>query len=137
MNRQATQQALQAKAHRIWDKFTRSFPKLRDFVCPTILLNGRYTRSAGMCYYEQNRIDISLKYFLFHENIVSNDILIHELAHQVQYNIYGKKAMKALNGHGIEWQNIMKIYGAKPDRFHYLSIPPMKLAEMMEIYNGQ
>lgn len=137
MNRAAIQKSLQDRAILLWAKFTRSHPRLAVFECPKIVLNGRYTRSAGMSFYTLNRIDISLKFFIFHETIIKNEILVHELAHQVQYNLYGEKAMKANNGHGVEWQNIMKIHGAKPDRYHELTIPPISLNEMIELYDSK
>lgn len=133
MNRVQETQKLQSYAETVWEVAAEIFPALVKFDCPQIVLNGRYTRVAGMSFYMLNKIDISLKYYIFHKKQVINTILVHELAHQITYNLYGDKAMKAENGHGIEWQFVMLKLGQTPNRFHELSIPNMKLSEMLEL----
>ena len=133
MNRDQEIKKLQAYAETVWAECAEIFPALVKFDCPQIVFNARYTRTAGMSFYTLNKIDISLKYYIFHKKHVITEILVHELAHQITYNIYGDKAMKAENGHGWEWQSVMVKLGKIPARFHQLSIPSMKLSEMLEI----
>jgi len=131
MDRKKITAKLQAHAQSAWETFIEIYPRLARFDCPKIVLNGRYTRSAGMCFYTLNKIDISLKYYLFHENHILTNTLVHELAHQVDYNLNGED--NKLQGHGVKWQKIMTDYGIPADRFHTMAIPNMKLSEMVEL----
>ena len=128
---------LQAHALRAWDVFIELYPRLAKFDCPKIVLNGRFYKTAGMAYTTLNRIDLSLKYYLFHRKHMINDTLIHELAHQVDANLHGEENTKALQGHGETWCKIMTDYGLKPNRYHELAIPNMKRSEMLEAYNAK
>lgn len=132
MNRDQETKKLQAHAQKAWETFCEIYPRLVKFDCPKIVLNGRFSRTGGMCYFTINKIDISLKFYIFNPNIIINDTLIHELAHQVDYNLNGEKGMKALNGHGDNWQKIMNDYGLPANRFHFMTIPNMKLSEMLQ-----
>lgn len=123
----------QAHAASVWDTFIEIYPRLVKFDCPKIILCGRLSRSGGLCFYTLNKIKVSLKYYLFFGHGPLMDVIIHELAHQVDYNLNGPDNMKAENGHGINWQNIMIKYGAKPDRYLALIMPKMTLAELMEL----
>lgn len=128
---------LQAHARAAWNNFIEIYPRLVKFDCPRITLNGRFSKAAGMCYMEDNHIALSLKYYIFNQKHIITDTLVHELAHQVDYNLHGLKDMKALQGHGPKWQKIMNDYGLPADRYHTLSIPNMKLSEMLEIHNAK
>lgn len=133
MDRFKETQKIQDHAQRVWDLFIEIYPRLVKFDCPKIVLNGRFTKSAGMCYYELNKIDISLKYYIFNETHIITDTLVHELAHQVTYNLYGGESCRKLQGHGVEWCKVMSDYGLEPNRYHTLAIPNMKLSEMLEL----
>jgi hypothetical protein len=47
-------------------------------------------------------------------------ILPHEIAHQVDYNLFGTSEEKT--GHGIMWQSIMLDYGLEPTPYHMMDI---------------
>ena len=125
---------IQAIAETVWENFTEIFPKLAKFDCPKIVLNGRFSSHAGMCYYELNKIDISLKYYLVHKAHILADTLVHEIAHQVTYNLHGEDSCRKLQGHGVEWCDVMVKYGLEPNRYHKMVIPKMKLQEMIDKY---
>lgn len=137
MDRIKETKLLNARAARAWDVFIELYPRLVKFDCPIIVLNGRFTKTAGMAYTTLNKIDISLKFYLFHRNHILNNTLIHEIAHQVDSNLYGEENTKALQGHGPTWCKIMNDYGLPADRYHSLSIPDLKLSEMLEAYNAK
>jgi predicted SprT family Zn-dependent metalloprotease len=47
-------------------------------------------------------------------------ILPHELAHQIDFNLFGESEKK--HGHGKNWVNVMVKLGLEPNRYHSLEI---------------
>lgn len=131
MDRTKETAKIQARAQKAWEKFQELFPRLLRRKCPIIILNGRYTTSAGMCYQELHVIHLSLKYYLFNKREMLEDTLIHELAHSVDFCLNGLDTK--LQGHGPKWQNIMLEYGLKPTRYHEMTIPKISLKEMLAL----
>jgi SprT protein len=80
---------------------------------------GTAAGTARVCH---NIIDINP--VLASENF--DDILTrtapHEVAHIVQYQRFGVRSLKALGGHGKEWQGIMRDFGLEPSRYHSMSV---------------
>lgn len=134
MNRTTETLKLQSLANDAWGILCECYPKVTSYDPPKIVLCGRLSRSAGLCFYTLNQIKISLKHYIYHQEYIINQVLPHELAHQVQFNLYGSRAMKAENGHGKEWRDIMAAYGIPADRFHELTIPQLPLAKMLGKY---
>ena len=120
MNRTELQQNLEAELMLIWDAFCEIYPQLVKFDPPVIVLNGRFTRTAGCCEVEKNRIEIGTKFFPKFENEMISVILPHEVAHQVDFNLYGLP--KNNRWHGKTWQKIMVNYGLEPNPYHTLEI---------------
>lgn len=120
MNKTELLRILEAETAIIWDMFCEIYPKLTRFDPPTIVLNGRFTKTAGCCEVENNRIQIGTKFFDKFENEMLNVILPHEIAHQVDYNLNGLP--KNNRWHGANWQIIMVAYGLEPHAYHSLEI---------------
>ena len=120
-------QALQAdwlNAHvsRIWDSYTEIWPKLARFDAPKISINNRFTRCAGMCYQEENRIELGGKFILdkrYKANMLAV-ILPHELAHQIDFNLFGESELKC--GHGEKWREVMLKLGLAPNKHHSMEL---------------
>ena len=104
---------------RQWHKFVLLYPELQHFEMPEIVLNGRLKTTAGRCYQTLNRIEFGTGFWLHSTEytvIMSHEIVPHELAHQVDFNLYGESEKKC--GHGKTWNQIMLNYGLAPKRFH-------------------
>jgi len=77
---------------------------------PAIVLNGRLTRTLGRAWVDSNPqiIDLSVKNMLTNLNLYRSDIIAHELAHIVAYNLFRDE------GHGKAWKQIMVTIGLTP-----------------------
>jgi hypothetical protein len=111
---------IQAEATKIWVRYTNIYIGLAGFQKPTIKLNGRLTKTAGRCFMETNYIDLGTKFFERNYARMFEEILVHEIAHQVDYNLNG--APKGNRWHGRTWQQIMLNYGAVPNTYHDMVI---------------
>lgn len=107
---------LNAHAVTAWDMFSTIYPSLAKQNHPTIFLNNRFTRTAGVCKVEQNRIELGYKFFENHAEEMFCIILPHEIAHQIDYNLHGLP--KNNRWHGKTWQQIMVNFGLKPELYH-------------------
>lgn len=69
---------------------------------------------------EMTECCININPVLLNENIeyVVNQTVPHEVAHVVAYSVYSN----AIRGHGIEWSNIMRLFGCEPNRCHQLNV---------------
>lgn len=112
---------INAHARRIWLAYAGIYSKLQKYPTPKIVLCNRLTKTIGKCYYWENRIHLANKFFPRNLNIMLSDILPHEIAHQVSYNLYGE-AEQERKAHGIKWQEIMFSYGIFPHVTYDISI---------------
>lgn len=114
---------LNAQGNIIWNKLQIIHPKLRSSSCPNIILNNRFTATAGMAYQHDRRIEMATKFIIHSVDyyaMMFNVILPHELAHIADYDLFGESNKKC--GHGDNWKMIMFQLGLKPDKYH-----PMRL----------
>jgi predicted SprT family Zn-dependent metalloprotease len=111
-----TNQELQGIGDSVWAKFRRIYPKLNFFTAPSIEFNKRLSSTAGRCFYEQNKIDISWKLYQIDSKEILEQTVPHEYAHQVSWNMY--KAP----GHCATWKSIMVAYGLEPVRCHSIGV---------------
>jgi hypothetical protein len=116
MNKAQLTQALQARLDTVWGIYCDINKRLIGFQKPTIVLNGRLSKTAGRCFMESNHIDIGTKFLMAHYDQVMAETVPHEIAHQIDYNLYGIPAGN--RWHGKTWQNIMLQLGVKPDTYH-------------------
>jgi predicted SprT family Zn-dependent metalloprotease len=123
MYRLTREQALEItldSAQGIWRRFNDIFPALYAFEMPKIELNGRFTVTAGTTFYRINTIELGYKFYDRYLVNMLTVILPHEIAHQVDYNLFGKSEVE--HGHGMNWCAIMRAYGLEPDRYHDMRI---------------
>lgn len=113
------QETLQSIAESLWLEYCEIFPKLVKFDCPKIVLNNRLSATAGRCFSWKNEIDLASKFFIKHKAEMLRVILPHELAHQIDVNLYG-----AYNRdyHRQSWKTIMVKIGLPPDRCHNMKL---------------
>lgn len=113
---------LNSHTAKLWEDYCEIFPKLIRYNPPKIILNNRLTRTAGRCFQSENFIDLGAKFFFKPENKTPmlRVILVHEIAHQIDWNLYGESEKKC--GHGKKWCEIMVQLGLPADKYHTLSI---------------
>lgn len=110
-------------AEAVWTKLCRTYPELGSFPIPAVALNNRTWKTAGSCYQETNRIELSTKFLqssrINHRKML-RIILPHELIHQADFNLHGLSEKRC--GHGQTWQKIMLKYGLPADKYHDMEI---------------
>ena len=107
----------------VWDNLCELYPNLVRFNEPKIRLNPYFWRTAGVCFQEQNVIELAYKFFKSSQNYRDNMfevILPHEIIHQGDYNLFGDSEL--ICGHGENWQKIMVQYGLPADKCHHMEI---------------
>lgn len=118
MTRTELLKILNRQANIVWNTYCEIYPQLVKFDCPIIELNGRFTKTAGNCAVEHNIINLGWKFFPKHSDEMINVVLPHEIAHQVDYNLFGLPK----RWHGKTWQDIMIKYGLPPNPYHNMEI---------------
>lgn len=73
----------------------------------------RYRTTAGRAHFRENLITLSASILDTEEKL--RDTLIHEYAHLLAYERYGRRGG---TGHGPAWQHAMRELGAKPEVRH-------------------
>ena len=111
---------MQILCNKYWDTYCEVFPDLVKFDPPKIIVNNRLTKCAGYCDMQNNTIHMGGKYFTQFMDNMRKVILPHELAHQIDYNLFGWKAYK--KHHGKLWQNIMINIGQEPNPYHSMEL---------------
>ena len=111
---------IQELTENLWAEYCLLFPRLVRFDPPKIVRNNRFTRTAGCCYQETNTIDLGWKFFPKNHLAMLTVILPHELAHQIDFNLYGVSEKKC--GHGKNWCDIMTKIGLPANKYHSLTI---------------
>ena len=107
-------------AANVWGNFAEIYPALVRYDVPKIILCNRLTRTAGKCYQFERKIHLGHKFFAKNHNEMVLTILPHELAHQVDFDLFGESEKSC--GHGKKWQKIMVQYGLAPNKYHSLTI---------------
>ncbi len=121
MDRAKLQTLVTSEAETIWDAMCEIYPHLAKFNPPKIELNPYCWKTAGSCFQDQNRVSLSLKFFKYHFDTMIDVILPHEIAHQVDYNLFGESEKRC--GHGKNWKMIMLAYGLPANPYHSMNIP--------------
>ena len=67
-------------------------------------------RSLGTCSYSQKEIRLSRWYVELNDLSEVTDTILHEIAHALAYDRYGKLGM----GHGVLWKKVCREIGAIP-----------------------
>lgn len=103
-----------------WERFIEYYPALVKFDPPKMVLCNRLTRTAGKTYQEVRKIHLANKFFARNRVEMLKIILPHELAHQVDFDLFGESEKKC--GHGKKWQEIMVKFGIPANKYHSLVI---------------
>ena len=98
-----------------WAFFRSLYPSI--LAMPSVVINKRLKTTAGLCYAEARRIELSAELMAHNLEEFRRVIIPHELAHQVDWDVYQK------DGHGPTWKGIMVRFGLPPDRCHNLTNP--------------
>ena len=89
----------------------------RAFLRPTYFFNQR-GRSAGTAHLQKNVIKFNPILYLQNKEIFVKQVVAHEIAHLITYQLFGK-----VKPHGKEWQNIMvQVFKLSPTTTHQLDI---------------
>lgn len=120
MDKQQIVNAVNAHHAMAWARFVTMFPKLKQFNAPTVSVNYRLSTSAGRSMSEDNAYDLAGKFFAKHADEMLRVILPHELAHQIDFNLYGWH--KGKKHHGATWCGIMCAYGLPPQPYHSMEL---------------
>ena len=104
---------VQATGARVWARFA-SLYTLHTSI-PELQISKRLKTTAGFCYHEKRVITLCYDLLLEYPGDMYNVIIPHEIAHQVDWDIYKE------SGHGKTWKSIMVKYGLPPDRCHKMT----------------
>jgi predicted SprT family Zn-dependent metalloprotease len=123
MDKKALLKLIERESVMIWDSLCEIYTPLVSFDPPKVELNPYTWRTAGMCFQEENRIQLGYKFFKngnknFH--IMIDTILPHEIIHQADWNLYGPSEKNC--GHGCKWAEIMVNYGLPANPYHSMEI---------------
>lgn len=104
---------LNALGAQLWGRVCFKHPKLRAFTVPIIKLDGRLGSNAlAYSYYEKRIIRLSSKYALRNFTLYVNDVLPHEIMHQVDADLNG--AYPESEGHRESWRSLMVQFRFEP-----------------------
>ena len=97
-----------------WARLEKMYPgKLGPM--PEIRINARFKTTAGRCFWELRMVEYSLELFTEYPENFRLDMIPHELAHQVAFDLFPASVKRC---HGAEWQGVMLRLGIVPSRCH-------------------
>jgi predicted SprT family Zn-dependent metalloprotease len=123
MDKKSLQTLIKRETVMIWDTLCEIYSPLVHFNEPIVELNNRFWRTAGICFQDENRIQLATKFFLAkteYRKHMLNVILPHEVIHQADYNLFGISEKNC--GHGEKWCEIMVKYGLPAEKYHNMEI---------------
>jgi len=123
MDKKTLLRHIQKETAMVWNTLCKMYTPLAKHNPPKIELNPYMWRTAGLCFQEENRVQLAYKFFKAnpqYRNHMLKVILPHELIHQADFNLFGES--EKICGHGVNWQNIMIQYGLNPDPYHTMEI---------------
>lgn len=77
---------------------------------------------AGQAFVEENLIRLNGDLLAAYGERFIADTLPHELAHLIVYRLYGR----SVRPHGDEWVQVMRLFGASPERCHQYEVRPAR-----------
>jgi hypothetical protein len=118
-------QQLQAAAQRTANAYAEIANQIMGCTLPIPVplsfdLQNTDPKAAGMAH---GTLRVQINMILFEDNVahILNETLPHEIGHLVQYNKFDHKGADT-QGHGAEWQEIMRRLGKTPHKFHTLDV---------------
>jgi Uncharacterized protein conserved in bacteria len=103
-----------------WLKFCQLFPQLELSTMPDIQFNNRLRTTAARAHTDIRLVEVASKLYVGNEQEYANVLIPHELAHQIDVDLFGDPGDTDSLHHGPTWQRIMVAYGLPPDRYHNL-----------------
>lgn len=100
---------LEQIAKPIWNKYQGIYSELKSFEMPVLRFDGRI-KVLAYSYHELNLIRVSRAWWPNNIELYKSDIIPHELAHQIVFNLYGEVD----DPHGFIWQTVMLDFGINP-----------------------
>lgn len=79
-------------------------------------LCDRNPKAAGMAH-STMKIEINMVLLREYPKEILNDTTPHEIGHLVQYDKFDNRGT-SVQGHGAEWQEIMRRFGKDPHKYH-------------------
>lgn len=101
---------LETVARPFWNKACEIYPKLKSFVMPSIHLDGRIKKNLAYNWQEREQIRISKRFYQVNKELYKSDIIGHEIAHQIVFNLFGPVS----DDHGGEWIEVMLALDLNP-----------------------
>ena len=101
----------------IWNRYCDIFPKLVRSRVPSVRLNNRLKTCGGRIFTETRECELSSEMFYYNQKEYFDIIIPHELAHQVDWDLFKG------SGHRASWKGVMVAYGIPPDTYHNLINP--------------
>ena len=123
MDKKALLKLIERESVMIWDSLCEIYRPLVSYDPPKLELNPYTWRTAGMCFQDENRIQLGYKFFKAkteYRNYMIDVILPHEIIHQADFNLFGES--EKICGHGCKWREIMVNYGLPADPYHTMEI---------------
>lgn len=78
---------------------------------PIFRFDSRLKKVFAYAYVNSNVIRISKDWWNKERDLYCSDIIAHEIAHQIEFNLMGELSQDV---HGPIWQEIMHNYGIEP-----------------------
>lgn len=79
-----------------------------------ICFNTKLSKTHGKYYEDDKHIEISYRMFISNPEEIIYEIILHELAHNIDQNLNGK-CSEELDGHGESWKKIIEDINVKLD----------------------
>ena len=104
----------------VWKELSKIY-NLSDLKKPEIIIELKYSRTAGSAYYTMKKVSFNLRLCMI-EGKGFYRTICHELAHIVQFYIYPH----AKQGHGPEFRNIMFCLDQDGATYHSYNVKAAK-----------
>jgi predicted SprT family Zn-dependent metalloprotease len=95
-----------------WAKFKGIYRLTKPM--STFKMNKRLKTTAGRNFWIERVIDLSVELYGQYPDEFRCEIIPHELAHQVTFDVYGE----CRQIHGTEWKSVMRAVGREPSTYH-------------------
>jgi predicted SprT family Zn-dependent metalloprotease len=128
MNQAMTAMQAEIEIHKLvaayWSLIVDMYPSIGT--APRIMVTTRKSRVAGYAWKSKvdSRVEYNLTFVLTAGMEVFTELLVHELAHIVQFRIFPN----APQVHGPEFRYVMRRLGYVGDTYHYMDVVEAKAA---------
>jgi len=89
-----------------------------DHLLLNVSFNGRFSARLGDANWSYKRIRFSKPLWPRASKLQRYQCVVHEVAHIIAHERYGRGVGKRIKPHGNEWKRVMREMGLDPDRCH-------------------